>query len=374
MSENRIISPASLPDPERNEGKLHAARDEEGVEPRRRGSRKSGGGITLRDVAQLAGVAPITASRALNTPSAVSPKVLQKVREAVEKTGYVPNLLAGGLASNKSRLVAVVVPTVIGPVFQEIVHTLTETLAAAGYQVMLGQTGYENSREDALLEAIIGRRPDGVVLTGIMRSPEARKRLLASGIPVVETWDLTPTPIDMLVGFSHEQIGAEVARYLHGIGRRRVAVVGGRDERSQRRMHAFAQQAEALGMHDGRAPLPMHHVVAPTTLGQGRQGLADLLQRDPQIDAVFCSSDLLALGVMIEAQSRGIAIPAQLAVVGFGDLEFSRDLQPRLTTVRIDGTGIGQRAARFIIDRAAGIEVSERIVDVGFTIIQRDSA
>jgi len=368
MSENRTTSPDSLPDPQRSE------RDGEAAEPRRRGSRKSAGGITLRDVAQLAGVAPITASRALNTPSAVSPKVLQKVREAVEKTGYVPNLLAGGLASNKSRLVAVVVPTVIGPVFQEIVHTLTETLAAAGYQVMLGQSGYENSREDALLEAIIGRRPDGVVLTGIMRSAEARRRLLASGIPVVETWDLTPTPIDMLVGFSHEQIGREVARYLHGIGRRQVAVVGGRDERSQRRMNAFAQQAQALGMHAGDAPIPMHHVVAPTTLGQGRNGLADLLQRQPDIDAVFCSSDLLALGVMIEAQSRGISIPGQLAVVGFGDLEFSRDLQPKLTTVRIDGTGIGQRAARFIIDRAAGIEVAERIVDVGFTIIHRESA
>ncbi len=368
MPENRTTTPDSLSDLQRSE------RNAEVAEPRRRGSRKSAGGVTLRDVAQLAGVAPITASRALNTPSAVSPKVLQKVREAVEKTGYVPNLLAGGLASNKSRLVAVVVPTVIGPVFQEIVHTLTETLAGAGYQVMLGQSGYENSREDALLEAIIGRRPDGVVLTGIMRSAEARKRLLASGIPVVETWDLTSNPIDMLVGFSHEAIGREVARYLHQRGRKKVAVVGGRDERSQRRMNSFAQECVALGMHEGRAPLPMHHVTAPTTLGQGRQGLVELLQAQPDLDAIFCSSDLLALGVMIEAQSRGIAIPGQLAVVGFGDLEFSRDLQPRLTTVRIDGTGIGQRAARFIIDRASGIEVSERIIDMGFSIIARDSA
>ncbi|MBB5390734.1 MULTISPECIES: LacI family DNA-binding transcriptional regulator [unclassified Herbaspirillum] len=349
-------------------------RDDDSAEPRRRASRKSAGGITLRDVAQLAGVAPITASRALNTPSAVSPKVLQKVKDAVERTGYVPNLLAGGLASNKSRLVAVVVPTVIGPVFQEIVHTLTESLAAAGYQVMLGQSGYENSREDALLEAIIGRRPDGVVLTGIMRSAEARKRLLASGIPVVETWDLTPTPIDMLVGFSHDDIGREVARYLHGAGRRVVAVVGGKDERSQRRMNAFAREAAALGMVAGVAPVAMHHVSAPTTLGQGRKGLADLLERQPAMDAIFCSSDLLALGVMIEAQSRGIRIPEQLAVVGFGDLEFSRDLQPQLTTVRIDGTGIGQRAAQFIIDRAAGLEIDEPIVDVGFSIIRRQSA
>jgi len=349
------------------------ATDEDHAAPRRRVSRRGGGGITLREVAQLAGVAPITASRALNTPSAVSPRVLQKVREAVQATGYVPNLLAGGLASSKSRLVALVVPTVIGPVFQGIVHTLTESLGAAGYQVMLGQSGYENSREDALLEAIIGRRPDGVVLTGIMRAPEVRQRLLASGIPVVETWDLTPTPIDMVVGFSHEDVGVEVARYLQAAGRRAAAVVGGRDERSQRRMQAFAQEAARLGM-TAAGTVPMHAVSAPTTLGQGRSGLADLLARQPDIDAIFCSSDLLALGVMIEAQSRGIVIPDQLAVIGFGDQEFSKDLQPRLTSVHVDDIAIGRHAARFIIDRAAGAEVGPRVVDVGFTIIRRDSA
>lgn len=212
-----------------------------------------------------------------------------------------------------------------------------------------------------------------MVLTGIMRSPEARRRLLASGIPVVETWDLTPNPIDMLVGFSHEEIGREVARYLHRLGRQCVAVVGGRDERSQRRMNAFADEAVLLGMSAG-GEVPMHGVTAPTTLGQGRLGLVELLQRQPAIDAIFCSSDLLALGVMIEAQARGIAIPGQLAVVGFGDLDFARDLQPQLTTVRIDGTAIGQRAARFIIDRANDVEVAQRVVDVGFSIISRQSA
>lgn len=164
---------------------------------------RRGGGITLGDVARLAGVSPITASRALNTPDQVAPDKLARVREAVARTGYVPNRLAGGLASARSRLVAAVVPTIAGPVFMEMVQSLTSALADAGYQLMLGQSGYTESREDALLEAIIGRRPDGIVLTGIMHSPEGRRRLLASGIPVVETWDLTPTPIDMLVGFSH---------------------------------------------------------------------------------------------------------------------------------------------------------------------------
>ena len=140
-------------------------------------------------MAKLAGVAPITASRALRSPSQVSKEVLRKVAEAVSSTGSVRNGLAGGLASTRSRLVAAVVPTIAGPVFLQTIQALTQALADEGYQLMLGQSGYVNSREDDLLEAIIARRPDGIVLTGIMHSPQGRKRLLAAGIPVVETWD-----------------------------------------------------------------------------------------------------------------------------------------------------------------------------------------
>jgi LacI family transcriptional regulator, gluconate utilization system Gnt-I transcriptional repressor len=347
----------------------------EPASPREKKGRRGAGGITLRDVAKLAGVAPITASRALNTPSAVSPEVLQRVRDAVERTGYVPNMLAGGLASNKSKLVAAVVPTIAGPVFLETVQSLTESLAQRGYQLMLGQSGYQDSREDALLEAIIGRRPDGVVLTGIMRSAEGRRRLLASGIPVVETWDLTPTPIDMLVGFSHEKIGTEVAEYFHARGRKRVATISGDDERAVRRQKAFAHAAIRLGMcQPGKQEIPSFVVPAPTTLGSGRAGLSELLARHPDVDAVFCSSDLLALGVLTEAQAKGLRVPDQVAVIGFGDLTFAKDLHPALTTVRIDGTAIGRTAAQFIIDRAEGRPVASSIHDVGFTIVERASA
>ncbi|MFZ6677557.1 LacI family DNA-binding transcriptional regulator [Undibacterium sp. Tian12W] len=344
------------------------------ADPVRR-SRRSSGGFTLRDVAKLANVAPITASRALNTPEAVSPAILARVREAVERTGYVPNLLAGGLASKKSRLVAAVVPTITGSVFLEMVQSLTKSLADEGYQLMLGQAGYENSREDALLEAIIGRRPDGVVLTGIMRSELGRKRLLASGIPVVETWDLTPTPIDMLVGFSHEKIGEAVAKYLHGRRRKRVATISANDERAVRRNKAFSDAALALGMGQaGAKEVATCIVKAPTTLGSGRSGLRSLLENDPAIDAIFCSSDMMAQGVIIEAQAMGIAVPEKLAVVGLGDQEFSKDLNPPLTSVRIDGTAIGIQAARFIIERVDGKPVTDKVKDIGFSIVERGSA
>jgi LacI family gluconate utilization system Gnt-I transcriptional repressor len=167
----------------------------------KRAPRPGTGGITLSDVASLAGVSAITVSRALNTPAAVSPETLERVRSAISRSGYVPNLVAGGLASNRSRLVAALVPTIAGPVFLETIQALTDALAEAGCQLILGQSGYSGAREDALIDAIVGRRPDGIVLTGIMHSSEGRRRLLASGIPIVETWDITPTPIDMIVGF-----------------------------------------------------------------------------------------------------------------------------------------------------------------------------
>ena len=335
--------------------------------PRR--SRKSSGAVTLHDVARLAGVAPISASRALNTPGQVSAELLRKVTEAVAQTGYVPNRVAGGLASARSRLVAVLVPTISGPVFLETINALTEALAAHGYQLMLGQSGYAESREDALLDAIIGRRPDGIVLTGVLRSPEGRQRLLAAGIPVVETWDFTPTPLDMLVGFSHEDVGRAVVDFLLTKGRRRLAVIAGDDERSQRRQLAFQAAAQAAGLDE----VPVMIVPAPTTLKSGRRGLCALMKSHPGIDALFCSSDLLALGVMTEAQARGIRIPGQLAVMGFGDLEFAADLHPALTTVRVDGQAMGRLAAQCIVDRAEGREVVRPVIDIGFSIIDRSS-
>ena len=337
--------------------------------PRR--ARRTTGSITLMDVARIAHVSPITASRALNTPDMVAAKTLARVREAVTQTGYVPNMLAGGLASSRSRLVAAVVPTIAGSVFLDMMQSLTDTLADAGYQLMLGQTGYEIAREDALIDAIIGRRPDGIVITGVMHSAYARRRLAASGIPVVETWDLTRSPIDMLVGFSHEKTGAAVARFLHDRGFHRPAIISANDLRAQRRVRAYLKAARVL---EGTEKPIVEWVQAPTTLKQGRDGMARILSKHPGIDSIFCSSDLLALGVLTEASAKGIDVPKRIAVVGFGDLAFAAETHPPLTTVRIDGARIGREATRFIVERAQGKPVADRILDIGYSIVERASA
>jgi LacI family gluconate utilization system Gnt-I transcriptional repressor len=332
-------------------------------------TRRGSGAITLRDVAKLAGVAPITASRAVNTPEQVSPEVLKKVQDAVQKTGYVPNRMAGGLATSRSRLIAAVVPSTVVSVFMETIEALNNNLFAAGYQLMLGQSDYSAAHQELLLEAIIGRRPDGIFLTGIMPPGKGRTRLLASGIPVLETWDLTPTPIDMLIGFSHADIGRDVAHFFANKGRRHLALVHADDERAQRRAAAFASTAVGLGCNK---PTDIN-VGSARTLKGGREALARLLAQAPQTNAVFCSSDLLALGVMTEARSRGMAVPGQLAIMGFGDVPFLADMVPALSTVRINGASIGKQAAEFLIERAEGRTTASPIVDVGFSIIERDS-
>ena len=337
---------------------------------RGRRGRRSSGALTLADVARVARVSPITVSRAFNTPQQLSERTLARVREAVARTGYVPNRMAGGLASSRSRLVAALVPSIASLVFLETVQALTKELELAGYQLLLGETGYDTGREDALLEALIGRRPDGIVVTGVMHSAEARKRLLAAGIPVVETWDLTPTPLDMLVGFSHEQVGAAVARYLHERGARQPGLIFASDPRASLRRKGFAESGKAYGW--GEPPAEM--VGTPTRFGYGREALRRLLEAHPRIDAVFCSSDILAMGVLTEAQARGIRVPDELRVFGFGDNNIAADARPSLSTVRIDGTAIGRQAARFIIDRAAGRPIGERVVDLGFKLISRASA
>lgn len=332
-------------------------------------TRRGSGAITLRDVAKLAGVAPITASRAVNTPNQVSPEVLKRVVDAIQRTGYVPNRMAGGLASSRSRLIAALVPSTVMSVFMETIEALNANLFEAGYQLMLGQTDYSAAHEELLLEAVIGRRPDGIFLTGIMQPGKARTRLLASGIPVLETWDLTPTPIDMLIGFSHADIGREVANFLVTKGRTRFAVVRAEDERANRRASAFAATVVQRGC---REPAVIN-IGAQRTLKSGREALTSLMAETPDIDAVFCSSDLLALGVMTQARAQGISIPDDIAIMGFGDVPFLADMLPSLSTVRINGAAIGKQAAQFLIDRAEARPVESRIVDVGFAIIDRDS-
>ncbi|BBU32154.1 LacI family transcriptional regulator (plasmid) [Burkholderia sp. THE68] len=328
-----------------------------------------GESVTLIDVARVAGVAPMTVSRALNRPELVRSDTQRKVLEAVRKTGYVPNMLAGGLASSKSRLVAILLPTIANSIFSDTVQALMDGLTSSNYQTLLGLTAYSPEREEALVEAILGRRPDGIVLAGTSHSKATIERLTKARIPVVEIWDLTDKPIDMMIGFSHEAVGKQVAQHLLAKGYRRFGIVSVDDPRGLRRCESLRRE---LTKH--RVAKPAFEVLpAPATLQAGREGLSRMLASGaPEI--VVCSSDTLAQGVLAEAASRRMDVPRDLAVMGFGDLSTAAHSYPALSTVRIDGATIGMKAAEALLQRFnADAPPADVRIDTGFTIIERQS-
>ncbi len=330
-------------------------------------STRGTGAVTLDDVAKLAGVSPITVSRALNYPNKVAAKTLEKINQAIARTGYVPNLLAGGLASKRSRLIAAIVPSIANSVYAETIKNFSEELRGSGYQVLLGESGFSEEQEESLISAVLSRRPDGIFLTGVNHSIACRRLLLAAKIPVVETWDLSPSPLDVVIGFSHEQIGSSVASFLWSKGYRRIGIISATDHRAQVRQRAFIETLRGLGVND----VVISHVPVPTSFKFGRDGLAQLLDNGFGQGAVFCSSDTLAQGVLAEAQSRGLSIPDQLAVIGFGDQPYAAYTFPALTTVRFDRRAIGRKAAIAILARIKGDLTVENVIDVGFSIVER---
>lgn len=325
---------------------------------------------TLDDVAKMAKVSPITVSRVINRPELVSEKTQKKVRNAIRKTGYVPNMLAGALVSQRSRLVIVVVPNVANRAFVDTITQLGQRLARARYQLLLSQSDLANSSEAELIDAILARRPDGIVLTRQLQSPEAREKLIARGIPVVETWELAQDPIDTVVGFSHEAVGQAMAEHIIERGHRRVGLVWSDDARATRRRQACADTLRKAGVEVVACELE----AVPVNMGHGREAMARLLAAKVPMDAVICSIDLLAQGVMAEAQANGLRVPQDLAVMGFGNLEFAAHTHPRLSTVNVDGGRIGLRTAELLLQRIdGGLGRGEQVEDVGFSLVVRES-
>ena len=337
----------------------------------RRDRGTGGGGVTMSMVGRLAGVSQVTVSRALSDPSKVSPTTLRKIEAAVQQTGFVPNRVAGALASRRSMLISALVPSITNVVYSTMVKAFSDGMRSSGYQVLLSETGFEPESEERLVETHLSRRPDAMLLTGIHHSPRVRRMLLGAGIPVVEVWDMTDTPIDMCVGFSHADAGRAVADFAFDAGYRAAATITAADERAGRRATAFARQFAARGgKMNGAFDLP-----GPASLAEGRRGLCELWDRQGFAGGViFCSSDLLAHGAVIEAQKRGLSMPQTVAVIGFGDQDFAAHTEPALTTVSVDRTALGGSAAQALLDNLNGNERMPHVEDLGFSIVRRLSA
>ena len=327
--------------------------------------------VTKEDVARVAGVSHITVSRVINSPDKVAPATRERVQAEIARMGYIPNLLAGGLASRRTRIVAAVVPTIGHSIFAETVRGMSEYLMAHGYQLLLGQSDYSEDIETRLVEAFIGRRVDGLVLTGVQHTAATLQRLKTAGIPVVETWDLTPEPIDMLAGFSNYDAGAAMGDYLVEQGYRRIAFVGGEDPRGVARL---AGLSAALKRHRLRAPIRI--TASPGSFLQGgREAMVTLLEQHPDVDAAFFSNDVIAAGAVLECDRRKVRIPQDIAIAGFANLDIASEINPPLTTVHVSSHRIGETAARMLLARLGGKDTeADTVSDLGFSIVRRGSA
>lgn len=323
----------------------------------------------MADVAQAAGVALATVSRALNEPEKVRPATRATVQAAVRKLGYIPDRTAGALASSRSRLVGAMVPTLANSWYAETMEGLAAELGPAGYQLMLAQSSYHPDAEAGLIATFLGRRVDALVLTGTLRDAAARSRLRKLRLPVVETWDLPQRPLDLAVGFSHEGAGAEAARHLLARGRRRIAFLGADEQRSRQRMAGFQRELQAAGL----SPAAVQLVSPPSSVETGRELMARLAASAPAADGVFCSNDFLAAGANLWARENGWPVPGRLAIVGFSDLAIAQVCWPPLTTVHVQARDIGRRAGAMLLARLRGEKLARKVADLGFRLVERAS-
>ena len=331
--------------------------------------------VTMNDVAEIAGVSPSTVSLYLRRPEAVSERASRKIASAVDRLGYVPSLMAGGLASAGSRVVSIIVPSLRNAFFAETVSTMQGLLREVGLQTLIGHTEYSLDQEAALVRTALSWAPAGIVLTGLEHSEDTRRLLKKAAVPVVEMWELGSDPIDLSVGFSHLDVGRAGARHLIACGRRRPIFLGARmqdDRRALQRSKGFVAELSDRGMG---APIVIH--AGPASTEAGAILLQKAFAQETDFDAIACSNDAIALGVLFECQRRGIEIPKELAVIGFGDLEFASFCVPSLTTIRPSGNLIAREVVRLLIERIDNTdEFAERQpceFDTSFAVIQRGS-
>lgn len=320
--------------------------------PARR-SRRGHGRATLSDVAALAEVTKITVSRFLREPERVAEATAQRIRAALEATGYVPNKQAGQLASGRSNIVAALIPNLGHSIFGETVQALSEGLQAAGLELLLASTGYSPQREEEQLRTVLGWAPAALIVTGRRHTRGALALLReahAGGTPVLEVWDHQPdddAPFAQ-IGFDHAQVGRAMARHLLDAGHRRLAYLDSgvaTDFRAHERGAAFAAEARRA-----KAAVTLLTAATGDPFDAGRHACTTLRALATMPTAVACANDHLACGLLLEAQAQGLRVPRDLALLGFGDFPVGRQLQPALSTVRPPSQEIGRAAAAAVVE------------------------
>lgn len=307
--------------------------------------------LTLRDVSEASGVSEMTVSRVLRNRGDVSDATRERVLEASKRLGYVPNKIAGALASQRVNLVAVVVPSLSNLVFPEVLSGISEELEDSGLQPVFGVTNYLAEREESVLYEMLSWRPSGVIIAGLEHSDASRLMLQNAGIPIVEIMDVDGTPVDSVVGISHRRAGLEMARAIVGAGYKRIGFLGTKmphDHRARKRMEGFeAGLAEA-----GVELADREFYSGGSALLKGREMTAAILKRTPDLDFIYYSNDMIGAGGLLYCLAEGIDVPGKLGLAGFNGVDLLDGLPRKLATMDACRKEIGQRAAAIIAGRS----------------------
>ena len=306
--------------------------------------------LTLRDVSEASGVSEMTVSRVLRNRGDVSQKTRERVLEAAQELGYVPNKIAGSLASNRVNLVSVVIPSLSNLVFPRVLTGISEALEDTPLQPVIGVTDYKPEKEESVLYEMLSWRPSGVILAGLEHSEASRAMLRASGIPVVEIMDVDGKAVDSVVGISHRRAGREIARRIIKNGYRRIAFLGTKmplDHRARKRFEGFTEvlareglETEATAFYD-----------EGSSLTKGREMTQKILEEAPNLDFLYFSNDLIGAGGLLYCLEQGIDVPGRIGMAGFNAIDLIDGLPKKLATIDACRYEIGQKAAEIIVER-----------------------
>ena len=326
---------------------------------------------TLRDVADAAGVSEMTASRVMRERGDVSRGTRAKVTAAARAMGYVPNKIAGALASNRVNLVAVVVPSLSNLVFPEMLAGVEEVLGATELQPVVGTTGYDPDREERVLFQMLSWRPSGVIVAGLEHTEASRAMLAACGVPVVEVMDVDGEPVDAAVGIGHGRAGEALGREIAARGYRRVGILGNRaggDHRAHKRVAGLERALAAAGV----AVADRMAYDDGSGLAVGRAITAAMLERTPDVDFLAYTSDLTGAGGLLHALEAGLDVGGALGLSGFNAFPLLDGLPMRLATVDSRRRETGQIAAR-IVAGEHDFAGSGRTVELAPTVLPGDT-
>jgi LacI family gluconate utilization system Gnt-I transcriptional repressor len=318
--------------------------------------------LTLRDVSEASGVSEMTVSRVLRNRGDVSATTRKKVLKAAKELGYVPNKIAGALASQRVNLVAVIIPSLSNMVFPEVMTGISQILEDTELQPVVGVTDYQPEKEERVLFEMLSWRPSGVIIAGLEHSDASRAMLKASGIPVIEIMDVDGTPIDTCVGISHRRAGREMAQAIIKGRYERIGFMGTKmplDHRARKRFEGFT---EALGKA-GIEIAEREFYSGGSALAKGREMTAAMLKRDPELDFLYYSNDMIGAGGLLYCMENGYNIPEQIGLAGFNGVELLQGLPRQLATMDSCRQEIGRKAAEIIAQRVEepNIELDKRV-------------